>query len=183
MPNLIHIFGASGSGTTTLGQMICEKLGYTLIDADDFFWVPSDPPFTQKRPAEERIELMKKKISESENAVISGSITGWGDVFIPLFTLAIRIEMEPSLRMERLYQREKKLFGSRIEIGGDMYQKHREFIEWAKAYDFGGLEIRSRAKHDQWQKLLSCEVLLLDGAESPEVNLKKALNKINPLQP
>ena len=28
MKNVIHIFGASGSGTTTLGKKICEELGY-----------------------------------------------------------------------------------------------------------------------------------------------------------
>ena len=28
MRHVIHIFGASGSGTTTLGKKICEELGY-----------------------------------------------------------------------------------------------------------------------------------------------------------
>lgn len=44
-----------------------------------------------------------------------------GDVLIPYFTLAIRIEIQQSLRIERLIQREKESFGSKIEIGGDMY--------------------------------------------------------------
>lgn len=37
MKNVIHIFGASGSGTTTLVKKICEELGYTLMDTDDYF--------------------------------------------------------------------------------------------------------------------------------------------------
>lgn len=33
--NVIHIYGASGSGTTTLGKRICEELGFTQMDTDD----------------------------------------------------------------------------------------------------------------------------------------------------
>ena len=59
MKNVIHIFGASGSGTTTLGKKICSELGYTLMDTDAYYWIPTEPPFKLKRPANERIELMK----------------------------------------------------------------------------------------------------------------------------
>ena len=175
MKNVIHIFGASGSGTTTLGKRICEELGYALMDTDDYFWIPTNPRFTQKRPVDERIALMKRDIDQSENVVISGSLTDWGDVLIPFFTLAIRIELDPALRIERLKQREKARFGSRIEPGGDMYQQHLNFVEWAKTYDNGGMNIRSKMKHDEWQKLLSCQILCLDGADTIDANLEKVL--------
>ena len=58
MKNVIHIFGASGSGTTTLGKKICKELGYKLMDTDDYFWMPTEPKFALKRPREERIEMM-----------------------------------------------------------------------------------------------------------------------------
>ena len=179
MGNVIHIFGASGSGTTTLGAKLCQELGYTLLDTDNYFWLPAEPMFMKKRPREERIELMTRDINNFENVVISGSLAGWGDALIPYFTLAIRIEMEPSLRIERLLRREKERFGSRIELGGDMYQRHLEFVEWAKAYDNGGLGIRSKALHDEWQKMLLCTVLCLDGADKLEHNLKKVLEVIH----
>lgn len=178
MKNVIHIFGASGSGTTTLGKRICEVLGYTLMDTDDYFWMPTNPRFTQKRPVDERIALMKRDIDQSENVVISGSLTDWGDVLIPFFTLAIRIEMDQTLRIERLKQREKARFGSRIEPGGDMYQQHLNFIEWAKTYDTGGMDIRSKIKHDEWQKLLSCQVLCLNGADTLDANFEKVLTAL-----
>ena len=168
MKNVIHIFGASGSGTTTLGRKICEELGYTFMDTDDYFWMPTDPKFTRKRPREERIALMKRDIENAENVVISGSLVDWGDVLIPYFTLAIRIEMEQELRIARLELREKDRFGDRIAPGGDMYRQHLDFIAWAKSYDTGGMNMRSKAKHDAWQKLLSCEVLHLDGVDTVE---------------
>ena len=175
MKNVIHIFGPSGSGTTTLGEIICRELGYTLMDTDDYFWMPTDPKFTTKRPVQDRIRMMMQVMEQSKNVVISGSLTDWGDVLIPSFTLAIRIEMEQCLRLERIRQREHRKFGSRIEPGGDMYEIHRSFMDWAKRYDTGGPEIRSRRKHDQWQSLLCCPVLLLDGAESLDDNYQKVL--------
>lgn len=173
MKNVIHIFGASGSGTTTLGKKICEELGYVLMDTDDYFWMPTDPKFMVKRPIDERIKLMTRDIINNDNIVISGSLTDWGDTLIPYFTLAIRIEMQQELRIQRLIQREENRFGSRIKPGGDMHQQHIDFLKWAKAYDTGGTNIRSKLKHDEWQKSLSCEILHLDGADSVADNFAK----------
>lgn len=173
MRNVIHVFGASGSGTTTLAKKISEELDYKMMDTDEYYWMPTEPKFTIKRPIEERLELMIKDIDNSENIVISGSLTDWGDVLIPYFTLAIRIEMEQDLRIDRLVKREKERYGSRIEPGGDMYQQHIDFVKWAKAYDNGGMDMRSRVKHDDWQKLLLCDILYLDGADTLENNFAK----------
>ncbi len=173
MKNVIHIFGASGSGTTTLGKKICQELGYMLMDTDDYFWMPTEPKYTHKRPCEERIEMMIKDIEKYDNVVISGSLEGWGDVLIPKFTLAIRIEIEPSIRISRLIKRERERYGYRVEPNGDMYKQHTEFVEWAKSYDTGGMNIRSKVKHDEWQNLLSCKLLLLDGVDTVEDNFLK----------
>lgn len=170
MKNVIHIFGASGSGTTTLAQKICSELDFFFMDTDDYFWLPTNPRYTQKRPCEERILMMRQDIENAEHVVISGSLADWGDELIPLFTLAIRMETDTKIRIDRIKLREKEKFGSRIEAGGDMYQQHLDFIEWATAYDTGGVNIRSKAKHDEWQKLLPCKVLQLDGADCLEDN-------------
>ena len=91
----------------------------------------------------------------------SGSLVDWGDEMIPLFTLVIRLETAADIRIVRLKKRERERFGARIDPGGDMYENHQEFIAWAKAYDTGGLTMRSRAKHDEWQKLLHCRLIRL----------------------
>ena len=59
---VVHLFGASGSGTSTLGRFLCEKTGLFFMDTDDYFWLPTDVPFTTKRERTERIELMEKDI-------------------------------------------------------------------------------------------------------------------------
>ena len=175
---VIHIFGGSGSGTSTLGRKICAELGYRFMDTDDYFWLPTNPKFTQKRDTEERLIMMRHDIETAENAVISGSLVDWGDVLIPLFTLAIRLKTAPDIRLARLRKREKERFGDRIDVGGDMYENHRQFMAWAEAYDTGDLHMRSCAKHVVWEKLLQCPLIELDGADDLSVNyavVKRAL--------
>lgn len=173
MKNIIHIYGASGSGTSTLGRKICSELGYTFLDSDDYFWLPTNPPYTTKRDREERIRLLRRDIENSQNVVISGSFVDWGDEFIPMITLAVRLVTATEIRMKRLHIREKKAFGERIEAGGDMYEAHQEFLTWAAGYDAGDVNMRSKASHDEWQKLLQCKILVLDGADDLENEFQK----------
>ena len=178
MKNVIHIYGASGSGTSTFGRFISEKLGYAFMDTDDYFWLPTNPRYTEKRERTERLEMMKEDMLNSNKVVISGSLVGWGDELIPYFTLAVRVVTDKSVRIRRLKEREKEHFGSRIEIGGDMYKNHIEFIEWAAAYDTGDTKMRSKAEHDKWEKLIGCKKITVNGEDNLKYNLqliKKAL--------
>ncbi len=172
MNHVIHIYGASGSGTSTLGAYICQQTGYAFMDTDDYFWMPTDPPFTTKRKISERIALMREEIEAKGNVVISGSLVDWGDELIPLFTLAIRVTTDMAIRLERLERRERAQFGDRLDPGGDMYDNHLEFMEWAAGYDSGGLDTRSRKKHDAWQTLLLCPQIEVDGSDSLEYNFE-----------
>lgn len=179
MKQIIHIYGASGSGTTTLGKKICSELGYQFMDTDDYYWMPTNPPYTVSRDKSERIRLMLEKINSADNVVISGSLVDWGDELIPLFTLAIRLETDTETRIERLRKREYEEFGARIAPGGDMYEPHKEFIEWAKKYDSGGVDMRSKAKHDVWQQLLQCRQIVLDGADNLDKNFEAVREELN----
>lgn len=171
--NIIHIVGASGAGTTTLGQALEKEYGYTWLDTDGYFWEHTDPPFVRSMPHEERVKRLSAAITENPKCVISGSLCGWGDVFIPLFDLVVFVDTPTDVRVERLQKREYERFGKRIRTGGDMYDNHREFIEWAKTYDTAGADQRSRALHEEWFKRLSCQLLRVDGTKSIEELLKR----------
>lgn len=58
-PMRIYITGASCAGVTTLGQNLAARLGLCHVDVDDYYWMPTDPRFTTKRPERERITLMR----------------------------------------------------------------------------------------------------------------------------
>lgn len=63
----IHIFGASGSGVTTLGKALAKKLNLTYFDSDEYFWIHTDPPFTTKRNPKERNDLIKMALAGSDH--------------------------------------------------------------------------------------------------------------------
>ena len=44
----VLITGAAGSGTTTLGRARAARCGIAFFDADDFFRVSTQPPYTEK---------------------------------------------------------------------------------------------------------------------------------------
>ena len=164
MKPLIHIYGASGFGTSTLGRYLAEQFQYAFLDADDYFWLPTDPKFTTKRPIEQRVPLIRQDIAAAKNgAVLSGSLVGWGDALIPDFTLAVRVVTDTSTRLARIKQREYERFGARILPDGDMYDHHQAFLQWAAGYDDGGLDTRSAVLHNEWQKQLACSILTVDG--------------------
>jgi len=159
----IHILGASGSGTTTLGRALATRLQCLHLDTDDSFWLPTDPPLTHERERTERQYLLMDTLNAHASWVLSGSLCGWGDVAIPLFELAVYQWLPTDLRMERLRQRERKRYGARILSGGDMYASSQAFLAWAAAYDEGGLDIRSRRLHEQWLGILPCPIVYFEG--------------------
>lgn len=171
--SIIHILGASGSGTSTLARTMAEQWGYTWLDTDDFFWQPTDPPYVQPRPVEERIERMRAALDAGADCAISGSLCNWGEGFIPRFTLVVWLQTATPLRLARLRAREAAAFGARIAPGGDMHEAHERFVAWAATYDTAGPETRSVARHAAWTAQLPCPVLRLDGAEPPRDNLAR----------
>ncbi len=70
---------------------------------------------------------------------MSGSIVGWDDAVLPLLDLAVYVRTPTEVRIERLEVREYARFNDRILEGGDMFDNHREFIEWARTYDAAGM--------------------------------------------
>jgi len=171
MVKRIHILGASGSGTTTLGRGLAERLQYPHFDTDDYFWLPTDPPYTQQRERTERAQLLMDDLTAHDAWVVSGCLCGWGDVAIPLFELVVFLSIPYEVRMARLRQREHERFGERILPGGDMDELSQAFLAWAASYDEGGLDIRSRRLHDQWLSTLPCPILCFEGEYSIEEQL------------
>lgn len=163
LPRFVHVLGASGGGTTTLSRALAECFGYTLLDTDDFFWLPTNPKYTTPRPFEERRRLLEEAVDAAAFCVIAGSMTGWGDIFRPRFDLVIVVETPTPVRLERLKRREFAHFGERIQPGGDMYENHQTFLAWASRYDTAGVEQRSRAMHDAWLQQVTCPIVTVDG--------------------
>lgn len=184
MRSRIHILGASGSGTTTLGRALAQRLTCRHLDTDDYFWLPTDPPFQHVRARGERQALLGAELALPGGWVLSGSLCGWGDVFIPLFDLVVFLWLPSEVRLARLQEREQSRYGAdAITAGGRLHQRHTTFMEWAAAYDDGGFEIRSRRLHDEWLRALPCAVLRLTDPHPIEVHLEQILPHLDDLAP
>lgn len=162
-PHGIIVFGASGAGTTTLGRALARELGFAHLDIDDYFWCETAIPFTEIRPQKERESLLLADMKEQGSFVLSGNLVHWDAPFLPYFDLAVFVDTPTDIRLERLEKRERERFGNRVCQGGDMYENHRSFIEWATKYDTSGEEIRSRLTHEKWMRGLPCPILRVDG--------------------
>jgi adenylate kinase family enzyme len=171
--NRVHIFGASGSGTTTLGRVLASRLSIPFFDSDDYYWQKTDPPYRESYPKEQRAERLLADLSGLKSWVLSGSILKWGEPLMPLFTLAVFVTLPHDIRLERLQKRERERYGSRIEAGGDMYSSSQDFLAWASSYDSAGPETRSFKSHQAWMKTLTCPVIQLESTESVEELLAK----------
>lgn len=163
----IYITGASCAGVTTLGQNVATLLGVRQVDVDDYFWMPTDPPFTTKRTPSERVSLMKQKLGD-DDWVLTGSCMVWGEALITDVDLIVFVVTPTLTRLERLAAREKERFGDRIAPGGDMHEIHVAFREWASQYDDPNFSGRNRAWHEAWLSEQTAPVLRIDGMNSAE---------------
>lgn len=160
----VHILGASGSGTTTLGAALAARLGHPHVDADSLFWLPTDPPFTTKRPRHDRQAMLHRLLPVSGEWVFSGSAPEWATALEPFYDIVVFLRLDPVVRMARLRRRQAVHYGARIEADGDMAAAHVEFLKWAAAYDVAGPEQRSLAVHEKWLATLKVPLLRLDSA-------------------
>jgi uridine kinase len=147
------ITGASGSGTTTLGKALAEKLECAFLDADDFFWLPTNPPYTHKRPRDERLSLMLAKFGKHKAIVVSGSVMGWGTEIEDAFDLIVFLYLEPAIRLARLRERELQKLG----------YIDQAFLDWAASYDDGPLTQRSLTSQNTWLDARTVRVFRLEG--------------------
>ncbi len=172
MHNKIHILGAAGAGTSTLGHSLGQVLPHVHLDTDDYFWATK---FSEPRPVPERKEVLGKDLVQNEKWILSGSVTGWGDCFMPCFDLVIFLWVPPEVRMARLQQREVERYGNEALVGGSKFAESQTFLEWAALYDHAGTKVRSKALHEQWMAGLSCPVLRIQGVQSVEERVERVM--------
>ena len=171
----IHITGASGGGVTTLGRGLAVALDGYALDTDDFFWVPTYPPYQVKRPPEERLRLLRDALPTDRPWIVTGICDSWAAALVPLFHLVVFLSVRTEVRLARLRDRERRLVGdAAVAPGGYFHANHQEFVEWASHYDAGLLPGRSLPRHERWLATLTNPVLRLNG-ELPVADLVAAV--------
>jgi hypothetical protein len=114
----LHITGASGTGTTTLGRAVASEWSVPHADVDDYFWVPTRQPYLVTRDVLDRLRLMDEVFLPRGAWVLSGSAMGWGDPLIELFGAVVFLALDPITRLHRLRTREAIRYGPSVAPGG-----------------------------------------------------------------
>lgn len=178
----IYIFGASGSGTTTLGAALAEQLGLVHVDSDDHFWAPVDPPYSKKRTPEERLASLHLALG-TQGWVLSGACESWSGDVLNEADLIVFLYAPTPIRIARLIARETRDFGARISEGGDMHRIHTGFIAWANDYETPGFQGRSLLAHQTWLAEQDKPICRVDGDQSLDVSLKDVLSALDAISP
>ena len=152
--------GASGSGTTTLARAVADAWSVPHADADDYFWLPTDPPYVDKRPEAERVALMEQVFLPREAWVLSGSMLGWGDSVVSRCDAVVFLTLDPAERLRRIEARERV----RRESAAVNEEALGSFLTWARGYDEPSFQGRSRTRHEDWLATLTCPILRLDSS-------------------
>ncbi|MFL6678923.1 MAG: AAA family ATPase [Burkholderiaceae bacterium] len=152
-PLRILVTGAAGSGTSTLAAALARELSGIAIEADDLYWLPTTPPYRERRPAEARRALACDALSAPGPVVVAGSVMGWGSAIEDAFDLVVFLQVPTALRLERLRRRELQRFGRVDEA----------FLRWAADYDTGTTEGRDLASHLAWLEARAAQRVTVAG--------------------
>lgn len=176
----IHIFGASGSGVTTLGKALSQKLNIEYFDSDDFFWLKTDIPFTIKQDPAVRNTVISEKLNNTRHWVFGGSILHWGPDVFPRFDLIVFLYLAPNIRLNRIRKREHERYGDEIIINPERKDKFEKFMDWTKDYDNNtGIANRTLHAHREWLSTINTPLLELSGNDDVQQKIKMILDKID----
>ncbi|MBY3219418.1 hypothetical protein HFO21_34555 [Rhizobium laguerreae] len=160
----IHIFGAAGAGSTTLGSLLSGRLSIKQIDVDQLTWDHTTRPFGGRHPRKIRSARVRAEIECETSAIVTGSLCGWGDKLVERFDIGIFLHVPTAERLRRINLRQTERFGpDAIAPGGEYYGDHEALMTWAGLYDYSAPNTRSYAQHRQWMRKQKYPILTLRG--------------------
>lgn len=185
MPYGILLCGLNGSGKSTLGYALAKAIGYTVLDAEDYYFPTQKEsrlaaletdgkgdncsdgkiPFTDPVPKAEVQHAVLADIGKTPNFILSGVKADWNPQILAQIAVVFHIITPPDVRAERIVSREVHRFGSRVLPGGDMYEGQMQFRSFAAGRD-------ETVVTDSFTGL-DCPIITLDGTLSAAENVQK----------
>lgn len=168
----IIICGLNGTGKSTLGKALAERLHFYFIDNEDLYFPKTDPVYTYADPrTREQVEkLLFNEIKAHENFIFASVKGDYGESVYPFFQYAIIIDVPKNIRIERIKNRSFQKFGNRMLSGGDLYEQEERFFDFAKS--------RAEDTVEKWVQALTCPIIRIDGTEPIEKNINFIIEQI-----
>ena len=164
----ICVCGLNGCGKTTLARALAEALKFRHMDAEDYFFLPAEIPYSHPRSREEAQALLLADMREMPHFVFSAVNGDMGEEINVMYRLVVYLETAHEVRMERIQKRAYDRFGDRMLPGGDLYEQEQAFLDFAAS--------RSADRVEVWLRTLPCRLLRLDGTASINANIDHILS-------
>ena len=161
----ILICGLNGTGKSTLGRMLADRMGYEFIDNEDLFFPKTDPSYLFSGPRSEEavIRLLEERISANNRFVFAAVRGCYGSTLTASLDHIVLIEVPRQICSQRVRERSYRKFGDRILPGGDLFDKENKW--------FSLTDSRPDAYVTDWLETVDCPVIRIDGTLPVEKNV------------
>ena len=168
----IIICGLNGTGKSTLGKALAEKLHFYFIDNEDLYFPKTDIHYIYSFPRthEEVGKLLFEEIKAHENFVFASVKGDYGEAVYPFFQYIVLIDVPKDTRIQRVKNRSFQKFGNRMLLGGDLYEQEERFFNLVKS--------RPENFVEEWAQSLNCPIIRVDGTKPIEENIDFIINQM-----
>ena len=160
----IIICGLNGTGKSTLGKALAEKLHFHFIDIENLYFPKTNRNYIYASPRthEDVAERLLDEIGTYENFILASVKGDYGEELYSFFQYAILLDVPRDIRLQRVKDRSFQKFGNRMLSGGDLFEQEEKFFRF--------VESRNENTVEEWVKFLKCPVMRIDGTKPVDEN-------------
>lgn len=167
------ICGLNGTGKSTLGKALAERLHFHFIDNEDLYFPKTDSDYVYAAPrTRAEVEtLLLNELKAHENFIFAAVKGDYGESVSSFFQYAVLIAVPRDIRLKRVRNRSFQKFGNRMLPGGDLYEREERFFDL----------VQSRAEDtvEKWVQSLRCPIIRIDGTKPIEENVNFIVQQIH----
>ena len=160
----IIVCGLNGTGKSTLGKALAEKLHFYFIDIEDLYFPKTDSNYIYASPRNRKDveKLLLHEVKTHKNFIFASVKGDYGEGIYSSIQYAVLLDVPKDIRLQRVKNRSFQKFGNRMLLGGDLYEQEERFFRF--------VESREESIVEEWVKSLKCPVIRIDGTKPIDEN-------------